>query len=246
MNLSIVRNNTRLLVCLGLYLASLFGFALLYRDAFASDHNHFLFNIDILKAQESRFKSSTELLVAKQTAQLQAYEQLITDLNQRASPPTPENGNVTFRLPGYSFTFSRPITSFSGSPIEQGPAQPLLVLIHDRDGREIAQEGIPAFSGPFFPANIEFYRDVANTAIDRLKSSISENQRLLATVGSATPEVWGFWDFFYFSVVTQTTVGYGDILPNSTSVRMLVISQIILGLVIATFAINFIFTSKTP
>jgi hypothetical protein len=37
-------------------------------------------------------------------------------------------------------------------------------------------------------------------------------------------------DFLYFSIVTVTTLGYGDIVPNSTSVRMLVVLQILLGL----------------
>jgi uncharacterized membrane protein len=53
-------------------------------------------------------------------------------------------------------------------------------------------------------------------------------------------DVWSFWDFLYFSVVTQTTVGYGDILPNSTCVRVCVILQILIGLVLIAFALNLI------
>jgi hypothetical protein len=40
---------------------------------------------------------------------------------------------------------------------------------------------------------------------------------------------FGLLDFVYFSGVTQTTVGYGDILPNPTGIRMLVLATILLG-----------------
>jgi hypothetical protein len=36
-------------------------------------------------------------------------------------------------------------------------------------------------------------------------------------------------DFLYFSAVTITTVGYGDILPNSSYVRTLVMAEALLG-----------------
>lgn len=37
-------------------------------------------------------------------------------------------------------------------------------------------------------------------------------------------------DFFYFSLVTVATVGFGDIVPNATSVRILVCLQILCGI----------------
>jgi len=37
-------------------------------------------------------------------------------------------------------------------------------------------------------------------------------------------------DFIYFSFVTVTTVGYGDIVPRHTFVRVLVLSQVLFGL----------------
>jgi hypothetical protein len=43
-------------------------------------------------------------------------------------------------------------------------------------------------------------------------------------------------DFLYFSVMTVATVGYGDIIPNSTGVRLIVVAQVLLGafLVVST------------
>ena len=47
-----------------------------------------------------------------------------------------------------------------------------------------------------------------------------------------------YWDFFYFSAVALTTLGYGDILPNSTTVRVLVAVEAILGVALITLFIG--------
>ncbi len=39
-------------------------------------------------------------------------------------------------------------------------------------------------------------------------------------------------DFLYFSAVTITTLGYGDILPNSTLIRCMVMFQTLSGLIV--------------
>lgn len=53
-----------------------------------------------------------------------------------------------------------------------------------------------------------------------------------------------YFDFVYFSAVTQTSTGYGDILPNDTKVRLIVVSQIIIGIFILGVFINFSFKRK--
>ncbi len=52
--------------------------------------------------------------------------------------------------------------------------------------------------------------------------------------------IWRFWDFVYFSAIVQTTVGFGDILPNRTAVRMLVIIQILIGYAVLVVLLNII------
>lgn len=52
----------------------------------------------------------------------------------------------------------------------------------------------------------------------------------------------GCGDLIYFSGVTQTTVGYGDILPNSTGVRMLVLMQILIGYGLLVGLLNLVLT----
>jgi len=45
-------------------------------------------------------------------------------------------------------------------------------------------------------------------------------------------------DFIYFSFITMTTLGYGDILPNSTFVRALVILEALLGIFMLVVVVN--------
>lgn len=93
--------------------------------------------------------------------------------------------------------------------------------------------------------------DIKRDARSFIKDLLEETQQKITTVSrrlegvnSAKPKghVWGFWDFFYFSVITQCTVGYGDILPNTTLIRMLVALQIIVGLFLMGIVINIIMT----
>ena len=54
--------------------------------------------------------------------------------------------------------------------------------------------------------------------------------------------VWDLIDFCYFSAVTMTTLGYGDIIPNSREVRVLVMVQAITGLFFLAFGLTFVWT----
>lgn len=51
-----------------------------------------------------------------------------------------------------------------------------------------------------------------------------------------------FFDFIYFSIVTATSTGYGDIVPNSTSVRILASIEIIAS--ISLFGFFFYYIAK--
>jgi hypothetical protein len=50
-------------------------------------------------------------------------------------------------------------------------------------------------------------------------------------------------DFVYFSIVSATSTGYGDILPNNQIIRILVSFQILLSLLLFGLFLNWI--SKT-
>lgn len=51
----------------------------------------------------------------------------------------------------------------------------------------------------------------------------------------------GFWDCLYFSALSMITTGYGDVLPNSTCVRVVVMFEILYGLVIMGLIMSYLY-----
>lgn len=51
-------------------------------------------------------------------------------------------------------------------------------------------------------------------------------------------------DFLYFSAVTITTLGYGDILPNNTYIRRLVMAETFLGVILVGTFVSSLFVSR--
>ena len=56
--------------------------------------------------------------------------------------------------------------------------------------------------------------------------------------------IYSFFDFLYFSAVTITTLGYGDILPNTTYIRLLVMVETLLGIIIIGSFLSTLWSSK--
>lgn len=52
------------------------------------------------------------------------------------------------------------------------------------------------------------------------------------------------WDFLYFSAMTITTVGYGDITPNTTLLRITVMIEVLLGVIIIGVFVTFLTSDK--
>ena len=62
-------------------------------------------------------------------------------------------------------------------------------------------------------------------------------------IGSEANEAFNFWKSFYFSIVTFTTLGFGDVVADNTAARILVTLEVIFGYVMLGGLIS-IFANK--
>ena len=84
-------------------------------------------------------------------------------------------------------------------------------------------------------------------AIEKLIEVLqNEREQLLTRVrGLITnhPD-WGLFDFIYYSAVTLTTLGYGDIFPNSTITRWIVLFNSVFGVFFVGFSLISLWPEK--
>lgn len=72
---------------------------------------------------------------------------------------------------------------------------------------------------------IEALRDERETLLAKVRAQIE-----------GRPE-WDILDFVYYSTVTLTTLGYGDIVPNSSLARFIVLLNSIAGVFFVAYAL---------
>lgn len=234
----------------GSYIISIFVFALIYNRLFAYDSRNFSFNSDIQTARVSFIKSSTTSELEKLHLQLEAYKQLELVLGQQVDISALAYNKKPFVLTknGYKYVFQTiesEIERVVGPPQSQKYYQ-LILRVYDKDGNQIDISAVSLFYFPF-QTNLKTLQHHASYYTEILKNSINKDKKRLVKMTSSNPQIWSFWDFLYFSVITQTTVGYGDVLPNTTLLRIIIIIQVLTGLAIPSVVINLLFlTLKQP
>lgn len=158
------------------------------------------------------------------------------------------------------------ILRFSATPMLSSALRDRIVVIPT--GLEVAdRSGTVVLHALFYVsdgAEDTAWLDVCDSTVARLKTTAGRRElaeRLRAHFASTENDLhemrsreralvrgerepWGGMDFLYFSVVTQTTVGYGDILPASTKMRILVMLQVVAGMVLLGVLISLEFGKR--
>ena len=91
---------------------------------------------------------------------------------------------------------------------------------------------------------VSFWRDLGELASDPRGRSLLLYVVIVLVFGTifySLAEGWSLIDAFYFSVVTLTTVGYGDLSPTTPLAKVFTTVYIFFGLsIIAVFASNLV------
>ena len=217
--------NIWLVLVLVLYIINVFIFAGIYYATYRGNLQSFAFNADISKTQAETYKCDLEKTIADAYKTIEALKQLQGKLASRTEP---------LKIPQYNKTIIESddyIFDYHHGPLSHLRASLTYFHLHIWDKNKanvwyFDSRYIDIFKPP------DLIKEVART--------IDSYQSTLEALAGPTPEFWSYWDFLYFSTITQTTVGYGDILPNSTRVRKLVVYQTMIGLVILVVVLNIV------
>jgi hypothetical protein len=90
------------------------------------------------------------------------------------------------------------------------------------------------------PNELKFALERLSNALDREANEMSAR---ISDLKALRP-VWRNFDFLYFSTITETTVGYGDIIPTSDASRVAVMFQVTSGLFFLGFGLSFLWPDQ--
>ena len=231
--------NVWLLACFSVYLISIFAFAILYYRLYRKNTTLFLFSRDILNSQRGAFAVTANRSIDQLELEIEALRHLYNQLCEGADFHALRDHKTVGHLPsGHGYVISERKEVIYGTP---GDA-PETVTYYDLEiqGPEKTTIRTIGLGGQLYRWERGWDARVGGELRTR-ERTVDDYRRRLGTLQSDSPEIWSFWDFVYFSAISQTTVGYGDILPNSTTVRILIVVQILIGYAIIVVLLNMIF-----
>jgi hypothetical protein len=231
--------NHWLLLVFFVYLSNLVLFSLVYTWLYRSNSISFLFNSDIVTAKNIFLKKeSIEEIASSQ--QVVGYVRLVSKALTNndfkiekklfgAAIPVLTEGNITFSFfehldvvaPGW------PIRIFNVEVLDKKNNKSIIIELAGRNEFYALPEDKKELSV------------LIDKVIEKQNEKIDTYKKVLASIDHDKITPWGYLDFFYFSCITQSTVGYGDIIPNTTTARLIISLQTIIGTLLLGVFINF-------
>jgi len=231
---------TQLAIVFFVYIIIILLFARLYYWLYKKDPGSFAFNTEVLKKQSTSFKLRANNAIEKKKRELKVLE----DLQAAMDTPAGEIVRIdrwyqrrkrsALTLDDRKYIFETYTTaSAEGAP----PRVNYDMEIQWKNKDLIEVYRLPSDIG-LVPDNLVQGKLLVKNWKEQITNQIDKFEQQLRTLESQPADVWTFFDFMYFSLISQTTVGYGDMLPNSTSVRMLVTTQVLTGYAMLVIVLN--------
>jgi hypothetical protein len=226
-----------------LYIFSLLVFATLYYAIHHCVPNSFSFNFDVSEAQDTSYRSQRAGRSQELEDSISRLEAMDSDFGEGEWRIKRErdSGNVKLRSKGgyeASFYIRRPLPSAAAKRKSRVSRPWKEFELKAPDGSTVIETQNMEFDKRF-PHDVDDLRVMFRELVEELRQE-ADTYLEQATSPIQTPEIWTYWDFLYFSTVTQSTVGYGDILPNNTLVRMIVVLQVLIGIALAVVILNLV------
>ena len=213
------------------FVVSIFFFGGLYFLLYKKERTYFSYNSEILARQIGDFRAFAHEQLKLTTSQIQILREAIAALDGGSTFVSINGVHILLLSSGASCEMEYEAIKRPGP----GPAHQVLTKTTLRDSRGTDL-------GTLVVSHHQEPKVTCVTLMNRIEKERNKLADKISTLGMEIPDVWSFWDFLYFSAITQTTVGYGDILPNSTPVRILVIFQVLVGYAMLIVVLNIVLT----
>jgi hypothetical protein len=216
-------------VVLFLYAALILAFGLRYYSLYRTDPDLFFVHSEIEKSHASRLTASLEWSLARVRKRIEALAELEGALASGSVDRIPTVLASGLRVDGRGYTGMLP---------DGKPDDGVWLEVSTSDGAVLVRLDRYVYQ--------ELTPDVA---LEMVREGLAERHRFekraeerRLSLRATSKGSLGRWDLIYFSGVTQTTVGYGDVLPNSTQIRKLVLLQILIGYALLVGLLNLVLT----
>lgn len=240
----------RLLAVFALYLLMDIGFGWLYYSLYQGNPARFLFADQVASAQRASYRRSLMAEVATTRDQSNALKTFVAslpandaDVSFRYFPLLGGTSDVLYEIRGPGGRLR--LDDLGGCrPSDRMPCPPGSVAqITDTAGVTVAEVPVTAGSLPRMTTVATARQALASLGVD-LGSRVAQLQSELADESELTRHSWRFVDFLYFSTITQMTVGYGDMVPNSSEVRFAVMLQLVVSVGLLIVVLNLVLNAR--
>lgn len=233
---NLLKNNLWLFACFSAYILTIFSFGLIYLWLYRQSPSRYIFARDILASRLQTVRATLEheiengLLKMNILNQLQA---LLTDTSEALTKVLVLKETQLDDGSRAVFTLIPHLASPDASVVFNS----LQIILYDQRNQFIGSWEEDKNCNNF---DLEAFRRITARYLSEETRLLANRRKQVVDLAETSPDIWTLSDFIYFSAITQTTVGYGDILPNSPVIRKCVVAQVLLGYLFLVVIINLV------